>query len=125
MKQMETIFKSNSAAYAFPGILPLVHVSYNKIKQLVCDQYGISIDLLNSKTRKREVCEPRQICMFLGRRHLKMTLQECATPFAKDHATVLHSIRIVSNLYETNNEFRKTLQLVMQRIGIDHESFIF
>ena len=118
---MEQLFKSNSSAYAIPGILPKAHVDLSVIIQQVCDFYKISAARLYSKTRKREICEPRQICMFLGRNYLKMTLQQCATTFNKDHATVLHGSRIVTNLYQTNCEFRKNMHSLLTQIGIDQE----
>ena len=117
------MFISNSDAYLLPGILPMVHITFNVVKQQVCDIYGISIEMLHFDTRKKEICEPRQVCMFLGRTYLKMTLHECAISFNKDHATVLYSARVVPDRYRYNSDFRNTMQSVLRRIGIDHSSF--
>lgn len=120
---MDQLFKSNSSAYLIPGILPKAHVPFNNIIQHVCDYYGISSDMLYSKTQKRAIVEPRQVCMFLGKTYLKLTLQQCALPFRKDHATALHSLRLVTNLYQTNVEFKRNMQNLLSCIGIDHKRF--
>ncbi len=86
-------------------------VSIDYIQKVVCDYFDLPIELLKSKTRKREVVQARQIAMFFSKKLTKSSLakigQHCG---GKDHATVLHACRTVNNLSETDKGFRKYLQ---------------
>ncbi len=117
MNNMTTL---NSGSYILPGIVPDSNLTYLQLKRTVCDAFGTSIDLIHSKTRIREICITRQVCMFLGRTVLKMTLKDAAISFRMDHATAAHSITVVSNLYRYDKEFRVKMQSVLSSIGVDH-----
>ena len=85
-------------------------VSIDYIQKVVCDYFDLPIELLKSKTRKREVVQARQIAMFFSKKLTKSSLakigQQCG---GKDHATVLHACWTVNNLSETDKGFRKYL----------------
>jgi chromosomal replication initiator protein len=82
-------------------------ISIDYIQKVVCDYFNISLDLINSKTRKREIVQARQLAMFFSKKHTKNSLAtiglQCGN---KDHATVLHACRTVNNLIETDRRFR-------------------
>ena len=82
-------------------------ISIDYIQKVVCDYFDISLDLINSKTRKREIVQARQLAMFFSKKHTKNSLAtiglQCGN---KDHATVLHACRTVNNLIETDRRFR-------------------
>lgn len=83
-------------------------VSFDSIEQSVCEFVKITPEELQFKTRKREVVEGRQICHFLSRENKLGSLREIAFRFGhKDHATVLHSIKTVKELIETNKDYQK------------------
>ena len=87
MNNMTTL---NSGSYILPGIVPDSNLTYIQLKRIVCGTFGTSIEMLHSKTRIREICIPRQVCMFLGRTVLKMTFKEAAISFLLDHSTAVH-----------------------------------
>ena len=82
-------------------------ISIDYIQKVVCDYFGITIDLINSKTRKREIVQARQLAMFFSKKHTKNSLAtiglQCGN---KDHATVLHACSTINNLIETDKRFR-------------------
>jgi len=43
------------------------NTNINVIKKVVCDYLEITIELLESKTRKREIVQARQIAMYFAR----------------------------------------------------------
>jgi chromosomal replication initiation ATPase DnaA len=64
--------------------------------------------LLNNKIRKREYVTIRQITMTLFVLKLKFSLNAAGAYFSdKDHTTVLHAIKTVKNILDTDQEFRK------------------
>jgi len=74
----------------------------NKIKLLakdtVCKYYGIDIA---KRTRKREYVLARSMYYKLLRENTKMSFQEIADSFNKDHATAMHSIKQLDGYMET------------------------
>ena len=72
------------------------------------------------KTRKREVIEARQLFHFFCRRYTKMTLTSIGNMGGGlDHATVLYSIRTVSNLCETDKNKKKTFDAI-EKVILDN-----
>lgn len=83
-------------------------VSLPRIQNTVCEYFGISVESMISKTRKREIVQARQIAMYLGRSLTKTSLAAIGTQIGgKDHATVLHACNTVADLIETDKNFRQ------------------
>ncbi len=82
-------------------------ISIDYIQKVVCDYFNISLDIINSKTRKREIVQARQLAMFFAKKHTKASLATIGLHCGnKDHATVLHACRTVNNLIDTDKQFR-------------------
>ena len=82
-------------------------ISIDYIQKVVCDYFNISLDIINSKTRKREIVQARQLAMFFSKKHTKASLATIGLHCGnKDHATVLHACRTVNNLIDTDKQFR-------------------
>lgn len=92
------------SVYAIPGIRgeetkddqDMIEV----VDRIIQDVFGIDILSLRVKTRKREIVYPRQMHMALTQL-AGLSLRESALPFNKDHATVVHAKKIVSNRIDT------------------------
>ena len=81
-------------------------ISIDYIQQVVCDYFDMPMDLLNSKTRKREVVQARQLAMFFSKKLTKNSLARIGKQIGnRDHATVLHAVKTVTNLSETDKTF--------------------
>jgi len=82
-------------------------ISIDFIQKIVCDYFNLPLDLINSKTRKREIVQARQLAMYFSKKHTKASLATIGLHCGnKDHATVLHACRTVNNLIETDKQFR-------------------
>ncbi|MFT4545528.1 MAG: chromosomal replication initiator protein [Bacteroidia bacterium] len=96
-KQMIDKFVKNTAR----------EISIDYIQKVVSDYFDMPIELMKSKTRKREVVQARQIAMFYAKNMTKASLATIGAQCGgKDHATVLHAYRTVNNLIETDKQFR-------------------
>jgi chromosomal replication initiator protein len=68
------------------------------IQNAVAKEWGVTVDMLKSKTRTKQITTPRQIAMFLGRELLGLQLVEIGNAFGgRDHSTVIHSLERVSS----------------------------
>ena len=82
-------------------------VSIDYIQKVVCDYFDIPIEIMKSKTRKREIVQCRQLAMYFSKQMTKNSLamigKYCGN---KDHATVLHACKTVNNLADTDKRFK-------------------
>lgn len=82
-------------------------VTIDYIQKVVCDYFNIPIDSIQSRTRKREIVQARQLTMYFAKKMTKSSLAiiglQCGN---KDHATVLHACKTIANLAETDKQFR-------------------
>jgi len=94
-------------------------VSIDYIQKVVCDYFELPIELLKSKTRKREVVQARQIAMFFSKKMTKASLASIGAQCGgKDHATVLHACKTVNNLLDTDKRFRGYIADLEKKIAI-------
>lgn len=94
-------------------------VSVEYIQKVVCDYFDLAIEVLKSKTRKREVVQARQISMYLSKKLTKSSLAKIGElSGGKDHATVLHACKQVTNLYDTDKDFKVYLKDLEKKLAM-------
>lgn len=94
-------------------------VSIDYIQKVVCDYFELPLELLKSKTRKREVVQARQIAMYFAKCMTKSSLATIGLHCGgKDHATVLHACRTVNNLMDTDKRFKTYIDDLNKKITI-------
>jgi chromosomal replication initiator protein len=92
-------------------------ISIDYIQKVVCNYYNIGMDLLQSKTRKREIVQARQVAMFFSKSLTKSSLATIGSQIGgKDHATVLHACKTVNNLIETDKRFRLQVDEIEKKL---------
>lgn len=92
-------------------------ISIDYIQKVVCNYFEMPVEVLNSKTRKREIVQARQIAMFFAKVMTKTSLASIGSIIGgKDHATVLHACKTVKNLIETDKKFKKDLEEIEKRL---------
>lgn len=85
------------------------------IISLVCKEFNVSFFDMKSKSRKREIAQPRQIAMWLIKQKTTLGPTDTGRIFLKDHATSLHANKVINNLIDTNNYVgQQALQLLKQ-----------
>ena len=83
-------------------------LTIDHIQQIIADYFGLDIESLHSKTRKRNVVQARQLAMFFSKKYTKNSLSTIGSQIGqRDHATVLHACKTVENLIETDRAFKK------------------
>ena len=94
-------------------------VSIDYIQKVVCDYFDIPIDIMKSKTRKREIVQARQLAMFFSKQMTKSSLatigKYCGN---KDHATVLHACKTVNNLADTDKQFKGFITDIEKKLSL-------
>jgi len=80
------------------------------IQQAVAKEWGVTVEMLKSKTRTKQITAPRQIAMFLGRELLGLQLVELGNAFGgRDHSTVIHSLDRVNSAMTEDPDLRNRI----------------
>ena len=86
-------------------------ISISRITQIVCEYFEIDEQNFNSSKRTREVAQARQIAMYLAKQHTKSPLAAIGAAIGgRNHATVLHSCKAVTNMIETDKVFKNQIE---------------
>jgi len=87
------------------------------IKRVVSLFTNISIQIMESKNRKREVVEPRQIAMTLIKLNTRLSLKSIGKEFGnRDHATVISAKSKVFDLCDTEKNFKQDFDTLSSMI---------
>lgn len=73
------------------------NLSAMMIGEFVSTQFNVSVQDMQSRTRKKAIVFPRQVAMYLSRAHTQQSLADIGKAFGRDHATVLHAIKVVND----------------------------
>lgn len=89
-------------------------IGMDVIIKSVAKHFGISIDDLKSKSRKKEVVTARQVAMYLAKEHTQYSLKAIGYHFGgRDHATVIHAIKSIQDAlkdHKLDNEIKEIRQ---------------
>ena len=82
-------------------------ITIDHIIDTICEQMNVDKERLLSAERTREVAIARQIAMYLAKQLTKIPLTAIGTALGgRNHATVLHSCKTITNLMETDQAFK-------------------
>ena len=87
--------------------------SIQMIIDAVTVYYDIKLSDLMSKRRHKSVALPRQVCMWLARKHTRYSLEEIGGYFGgRDHTTVLHAVRTIGARRDEDPDISKAVDRI-------------
>ncbi len=94
-------------------------LSIERIQREVAGYFNIRIKDLKSHRRPRAISYPRQIAMYLCRKHTTASLSEIGRHFGgKDHTTVLSADKKIRQLLEQDDETQAAVESVERLLGL-------
>ena len=87
------------------------------IRDFVADQFRLAGEELASKSRKKTFAFPRQIAMYLSRKHTDRGLSDIGKAFNRDHSTVIHSIRTLSETMLQKTSVQGQVELLDKKLS--------
>lgn len=104
-----------------PGLIPLDEAENSQMQQRIIDQvcyhFKVPIPIMLSPCRKRKICYPRQLIMYLMHMKTSLTLNEIAKQVGRhDHATTIHSINTIKDLKFSDPKVNDDIQHFMTSI---------
>jgi len=93
-------------------------VTVQMIFDAVTKYYNVRLSDLQSKKRHKSIAFPRQVCMYLARRHTRYSLEEIGGYFGgRDHTTVMHAVRTVDDDIKTDTRVASQLTHLENQLG--------
>ena len=87
-------------------------INFDMIAQRVSEFYGIELDQIFSKSRKREISDARQMVMFMAKRHAKMPITAIGTCLSRKHATVHHACHSIEERIPIYSALREDVEKI-------------
>lgn len=92
-------------------------ITLELIQKTVADYYKIKVADMYSQKRTRAIARPRQVAMWLARDLTPHSLPEIGDAFGgRDHTTVLHACRTITDLRNKENQLNHDLLVLSQTI---------
>jgi len=90
-------------------------VTIEIIQKFVADYYQLKLADLKSRNNSKSVATPRQIAMYLCKGLTSASLPEIGRSFGgKHHSTVIHSIRKIEHMRQTDGNFNNLIHNFME-----------
>lgn len=119
MKPLRMKVKDGGVSYmSLPGFkqkctLPYeVQIQANDVEKIIAEKFGYTLDEIRGKGRVSELVACRQVLMYFLRTKSGMKLAEIGKRFNRDHTTVIHSLRTVNGLLETDEQFNNHIKYI-------------
>ncbi|MDR2039338.1 MAG: chromosomal replication initiator protein DnaA, partial [Bacteroidales bacterium] len=88
-------------------------ITIKKIQEIVCRYFNLDEALIQTKSRKREIVQARQITMFLAKKYTELSFAYIGKVVGgKDHATVIHAYKTINDQIEISKTFRSTIEAI-------------
>lgn len=84
--------------------------SIEAVQKIVADFYKINVTDLKSPKKIKLFSYPRQVAMYLCKKHVKSSFPEIGNKFGgKDHTTVIHACRKIEKLLESDSMIQQDI----------------
>ncbi|MDO5808317.1 MAG: chromosomal replication initiator protein DnaA [Lachnospiraceae bacterium] len=88
------------------------------IVNTVAEHFHVSVDDIRSNKRNNEIVVPRQIAMYLCNTMTSVGLKKIGSEIGgRDHSTVLHGSKKISDELKTSDDMRKTIEILQKKIS--------
>src|SRR5262245_19244574 len=90
------------------------HITIEQIQRRVADYFSLKVSALKSKNNAKVIAQPRQVGMYLCRQLTGASFPEIGREFGgKHHTTVLHSVKKVEALRNTDKDFNNIINMFL------------
>ena len=91
-------------------------VGLEEIGKLVCQYYKVAPAVLQSPSRKKVHAGPRNIYVYLCRRHTDETIQEIAKTINRSHSAVVYASELVEHKMKRDEKMHHQIEFLSQKI---------
>jgi chromosomal replication initiation ATPase DnaA len=88
----------------------------NDMMKVICNLTQVDWSEMKGKCRKRELNDIRQTAMWIIRKGTSMSFYDVGKVFNRHHATVLHAVKHVEALIQTDRMYRGHVEQILNHI---------
>lgn len=93
-------------------------ITLDLIVDIVCEHFNISLADIKSRKKSQEIAYPRQIAMYLCKKHTDKSLKAIAAVLGKrDHSTIIHGYQKIENDLQNNTGLQNTIDVLTKKIN--------
>lgn len=91
------------------------NITIEEVQKKVAERHNLKVSDMYSSKRSRNIARPRQVAMYLSKTLTSHSLAEIGKKFGgKDHTTVMHAIKKVEVLLNSDREFSEDVRLLIK-----------
>jgi chromosomal replication initiator protein len=96
---------------------PSKELTIDDVKQSVCEHFNLKINQIDSRERTRKIAYARQVAMYLADQLTDNSHIEIGRQIGnRNHATVLHGLKQISDLMEAEDYVRDDIEELMAKL---------
>jgi chromosomal replication initiator protein len=94
-------------------------VTIENIQKTICDYFNIKITDLKAKRRTQNIALPRQVAMYLCRKHTETSFPGIGNKFGgRDHSTVIHASRTIEKRIKEDPHMQNTIEKLERNLNV-------
>jgi len=94
-------------------------ITVENIQKTICDFFNIRIVDLKAKRRTQNIALPRQVAMYLCRKHTETSFPGIGDKFGgRDHSTVIHASKTIERKIKEDPHMQKTIEKLERNLNI-------
>ena len=94
-------------------------VTVESIQKTICDYYNIKLGDLKAKRRTKNIALPRQVAMYLSRKHTSTSFPAIGSKFGgRDHSTVIHAAKTIEKKMKEDPQMQNTIEKLEKNLNI-------
>lgn len=90
------------------------------IKDVVAHAFECRVKDIEARTRRQPVALARQVCFYLCRKRLKMTLEAIAETFNRHYTGVHYGINLVDDLLSYDKEIQRKIEFINLSLDVEN-----
>ncbi|MBI3331512.1 chromosomal replication initiator protein DnaA, partial [Candidatus Peregrinibacteria bacterium] len=93
--------------------------TFQEVMEAVSSYYSVSVQDMIGISRVRQTLIPRQVAMFLGQKHLRMSYVRLGEFFGnRDHTTVMNAVKKIGEEVQNDSQLLREVRALEQEIGV-------
>lgn len=89
------------------------------IQKIICHYYKIDLLSLKSRSRKKEICYPRSIAIYLCREYTDKSLTSIGAAFNRQHPVILYNYERIKRKLKIDYDLRREVEFLKLRLPVE------
>jgi chromosomal replication initiator protein len=94
-------------------------ITIEGIQKTICDYFNLKPGDLKAKRRTRDIAVPRQVAMYLSRKHTSTSFPGIGSKFGgRDHSTVIHAAKTIEKKIKEDPQMQSTIEKLEKNLNV-------